>query len=114
MQANPTDSRFALLAEQVFVGRRMRSQCAVIVEQRTIRAVAPWAEVPGDLPQRRMGKGQILAPGFIDLQVNGGGCVLFNDRSTAEAMRHIAAAHRRFGTTACLPTFITDSRERMA
>ena len=53
--------------------------------------------------------GNLLAPGLIDLQVNGGGGVLFNDAPTVASLRAIAAAHRRFGTTAFLPTLITDS-----
>ncbi|QDV05596.1 N-acetylglucosamine-6-phosphate deacetylase [Planctomycetes bacterium Poly30] len=55
-----------------------------------------------------------LVPGFIDVQVNGGGGVLFNDEPTVEGIRTIVRAHRRFGTTSMLPTFITDSAERMA
>ena len=51
----------------------------------------------------------LLAPGFIDLQVNGGGGVLLNDEPTPEAMLAISRAHRRFGTTGCLPTLITDT-----
>ncbi|HTR16460.1 MAG TPA: N-acetylglucosamine-6-phosphate deacetylase [Acetobacteraceae bacterium] len=50
----------------------------------------------------------LLAPGFIDVQVNGGGGVQFNDTPTAEAALAIAAAHRRFGVTSILPTLITD------
>ena len=56
---------------------------------------------------------RLPGPGFIDLQVNGGGGVLLNDQPTADGMRAIARAHRRFGTTACLPTLITDTREQM-
>ena len=56
----------------------------------------------------------MLAPGFIDVQVNGGGGVLFNDMRNVEAIRAIGAAHRRFGTTGFLPTFMSDTRERMA
>jgi N-acetylglucosamine-6-phosphate deacetylase len=52
--------------------------------------------------------GQMLVPGFIDTQVNGGGGVLFNEQPTVEAIRAIGAAHRRFGTTGFLPTLITD------
>ncbi len=52
--------------------------------------------------------GGVLAPGFIDLQVNGGGGMLFNDAPTAEAAARIAAAHRRFGTTSLLATLISD------
>jgi N-acetylglucosamine-6-phosphate deacetylase len=55
-----------------------------------------------------------LAPGFIDLQVNGGGDVLFNDAPTPETIHRIAAAHRRFGTTALLPTLISDSPAKMS
>ena len=51
--------------------------------------------------------GGLLLPGFIDLQVNGGGGVLFNDAPSVDAIRTIGAAHRRFGTTAFLPTLIS-------
>jgi N-acetylglucosamine-6-phosphate deacetylase len=51
---------------------------------------------------------QILLPGFIDVQVNGGGGVLFNDDPSLESIRAIGAAHRRFGTTGFLPTLISD------
>ena len=51
--------------------------------------------------------GGILAPGFIDVQVNGGGGVLFNDAPSVETIARIAAAHRRFGTTGLLPTYVT-------
>ena len=54
-----------------------------------------------------------LAPGFVDLQVNGGGDVLFNDAPTPETISLIAAAHRKFGTTSLLPTLITDTPAKM-
>src|SRR5262249_203584 len=66
-----------------------------------------------DWPQTRLPAGAFLAPGFIDLQVNGGGGVLLNDQPTPDGMRTIARAHRRFGTTACLPTLISDTRAQM-
>ena len=53
----------------------------------------------------------ILAPGFIDIQVNGGGGVLLNEEPTEAGVRRIAQAHRRTGTTGCLPTLITDRTE---
>ena len=53
----------------------------------------------------------ILAPGFIDAQVNGGGDILFNAAPTAESCLKIAAAHRKFGTTHILPTCISDTPE---
>jgi N-acetylglucosamine-6-phosphate deacetylase len=53
-------------------------------------------------------QGKLLLPGFIDVQVNGGGGVLFNDDPSPDSMRAIGAAHRRFGTTGFLPTLISD------
>lgn len=55
--------------------------------------------------------GLVVVPGFIDLQVNGGGGVNFNDAPSVETIARICAAHARFGTTALLPTLITDRRE---
>ncbi len=53
-------------------------------------------------------KGDLLLPGFIDVQVNGGGGVLFNDDPSMATIRTMAEAHRRFGTTSFLPTLISD------
>ena len=58
-------------------------------------------------------EGQFLVPGFIDVQVNGGGGVLFNDDPSPESIRAIGAAHRRFGTTGFLPTLISDDVDTM-
>jgi len=54
-------------------------------------------------------QGGLLAPGFIDVQVNGGGGVLFNDNPSPAAIRRMQTAHRRFGATGMLPTLISDS-----
>ena len=51
----------------------------------------------------------ILSPGFVDLQVNGGGGRLLNETPTKEAIWDIAKAHRKYGTTGIFPTVITDS-----
>lgn len=56
----------------------------------------------------------LLVPGFIDLQVNGGGGVLFNDSPSVNNIKIIMAAHAKFGTTAMMPTLITDKVEVMA
>ena len=53
-------------------------------------------------------RGALLLPGFVDSQVNGGGGVLFNDDPSVDAIRTIGEAHRRFGTTAFLPTLISE------
>ena len=68
-------------------------------------------------PLSILATGSVLAPGFIDVQVNGGGGVLLNDEPTLAGINTIVAAHRRFGTTGLLPTLITDRRgvtERLA
>jgi N-acetylglucosamine-6-phosphate deacetylase len=59
-------------------------------------------------------KGRLLLPGFIDVQVNGGGGVLFNAEPTVDALAAIGAAHRKYGTTGFLPTLITDTAEVMS
>lgn len=54
---------------------------------------------------------RLLAPGLLDLQVNGGGGVLFNHAPTVDTLRTMAAAHRRFGSTGLLPTLVSDTPE---
>jgi N-acetylglucosamine-6-phosphate deacetylase len=80
----------------------------VLVAEGRIAAILPQGEtVAADrvvLPLH-----SLLAPGLVDVQVNGGGGILFNDDPSPDAARAIAAAHRRLGTTAILPTLITDT-----
>jgi N-acetylglucosamine-6-phosphate deacetylase len=105
--------QFAIAADCVFDGAAVRPHHAVVVEDGTIVALMPRLDVPGSASVQNLPDGVWLAPGFIDIQVNGGGDVLFNDDPTPEAIAAIAAAHRRFGTTSLLPTLITDSAARM-
>jgi N-acetylglucosamine-6-phosphate deacetylase len=58
--------------------------------------------------------GLLLAPGFVDVQVNGGGGVLFNDDPSVASIAAIGEAHRRFGTTGFLPTLISDDLDVVA
>src|SRR5262245_690576 len=85
---------------------------AVIVAGADIADLVPTAELPSGISVRAMPAGAWLAPGFIDLQVNGGADLLFNDQPTADCVRAIAAAHRKFGTTGLLPTLISDDPEK--
>ena len=82
-----------------------RDGCGVLVEAGRIAAVLPADHAFA----RRVAlpRETLLAPGFVDIQVNGGGGILFNDHPTAEAALAIAAAHRGLGSTAILPTLIT-------
>src|SRR6478735_8146506 len=103
----------AVLADRFFDGHGWHIEAALLIRDGRIVGLGTWGEVPPDWPQTRLPAGAFVAPGFIDLQVNGGGGVLLNDQPTADGMRAIARAHRRYGTTACLPTLITDTREQM-
>jgi len=103
----------AFLGARVHTGQETVDDVAVIVEGGTIAAVVPTREAPRTGVVRHDLGGAHLAPGFIDLQVNGGGGVMLNEEPTPDAVRRIARAHRRFGTTALLPTFITGSNRGM-
>ena len=103
----------AIAAHYVFDGEYLRDNAAVIVENDRITALVRRGEIPAAVPVRELSEHVWLAPGFIDIQVNGGGDVLFNDAPTPETIRTIVAAHRRFGTTALLPTLISDTPAKM-
>src|SRR6185312_12981642 len=105
--------RQAVFADRAFDGRRWHGHAAVLIENGRILGLAARDDVPDGCARMEAPAGTMLVPGFIDLQVNGGGGVLLNDAPTPEAMRAIARAHRRLGTTALLPTLITDTREQM-
>ncbi len=104
----------AVAARRVFDGMIVREDAAVMIDGDKIAAVVPRMQVPTGTPVRDLPESGWLAPGFVDIQVNGGGDVMFNDAPTPEAIRAIIAAHRKFGTTALLPTLISDSAEKMA
>ena len=97
----------ALVNGRVLTDRGLESGLGVRLSGVRIAAVGPAAEVAEGAATRDLG-GAILLPGFIDVQVNGGGGVLFNDQPTVEAIAAIGAAHRRFGATGFLPTLISD------
>jgi N-acetylglucosamine-6-phosphate deacetylase len=103
----------AIVADHVFDGSAVREHAAVLLDGARIADVVALADLPRTVSTRVLPKGAWLAPGFIDVQVNGGGDVLFNDQPTVDGIRTIAAAHRKFGTTGLLPTLISDSPEKM-
>ncbi|MDB5691053.1 MAG: N-acetylglucosamine-6-phosphate deacetylase [Alphaproteobacteria bacterium] len=105
--------RTALVNGRVLLDDGIVEGRAVLVEDGRIAAIV----APGDIPaafDRHDLDGQLLAPGFIDTQVNGGGGALFNEAPSVEAIATIGAAHRRFGTTGFLPTLISDDVKVMA
>jgi len=82
----------------------------IVVEGDRITAIRPLSDTVGAFD---LAGGWVL-PGFIDTQVNGGGGVLFNDDTSVDGIAAIGAAHARFGTTAFLPTLISDTPDRIA
>lgn len=105
-------SAIALHATRVLVPSGFVPDQCIIIEDGMIAALAPRSACPAHIKPIEL-KGD-LVPGFIDLQVNGGGGFLFNDHPTVEGIAAIAAAHRQFGTTAFLPTLISDDIDVMA
>jgi N-acetylglucosamine-6-phosphate deacetylase len=104
----------AVIADHVFDGAAVHESAAVIVHGSRIAQIVPRAKVPATISSRVLPKGAWLAPGFIDLQVNGGGDVLFNDQPTPEGISKIIAAHRKYGTTGLLPTLLTDTGAKVS
>ncbi len=100
----------ALVGAKVFDGTRFFYDCAVIVEKDRILDVVPVAELDEAIKLKQL-NGGILAPGFIDLQVNGGGGAFFTNETCVEALQTMLNGHRPTGTTSMLPTMISDTRE---
>ncbi|WGD50753.1 N-acetylglucosamine-6-phosphate deacetylase [Bradyrhizobium sp. CB1650] len=107
-QARPSVS-LSIAAQHIFDGADMRGPGSVRISQGRIERVT-FGEVEAHA-SIHLPADAILAPGFIDTQVNGGGGVLLNDQPTQAGVRCIIDAHRKRGTTGCLPTLITDRSE---
>jgi N-acetylglucosamine-6-phosphate deacetylase len=103
-------SAFAITAERIFDGAQMLADHAVVIEHGRIADLLPRAQLGAGLRIEQL-DGGVLAPGFVDVQVNGGGGVLLNDAPTVEGIAKIGDAHATFGTTSLLPTLITDTPE---
>ena len=100
--------RTALVNGRVLVGEKLVSGLVVLISSGRIEALAARSDTRCRAAATVDLAGQMLLPGFIDVQVNGGGGVLFNDEPSAATIRTIGEAHRRFGTTGFLPTLISD------
>jgi N-acetylglucosamine-6-phosphate deacetylase len=106
--------RSALVNGRILTGDGLVRGSAVLISGTRIEAVTDLNDarcrdaVVVDL------QGRLLLPGFIDVQVNGGGGVLFNDDPSLASIRAIGAAHRRFGTTGFMPTLISDDLDTIA
>ena len=95
-----------LHCERLFDGDRFIDDATVTISDGRIAGIESGLAAGSGATD--LGSGT-LAPGFIDLQVNGGGGVLFNNDPSIPALNRIIEAHRRAGTTSLLPTLISDS-----
>ncbi|MFQ6548451.1 N-acetylglucosamine-6-phosphate deacetylase [Aestuariibius sp. 2305UL40-4] len=95
----------------IFDGRCLREGHAIRFENGVLTAFGPAADVPQDGEVVDLA-GDIISAGYVDLQVNGGDGVMFNEDPSQGALHRIAAAHRQLGVTVLLPTLITDTADK--
>jgi N-acetylglucosamine-6-phosphate deacetylase len=101
---------FALAGARIFDGRDWHEDSALLLRGALVETIVPAGDIPEGVKILDM-DGGLLAPGFVDLQVNGGGGVMLGDNPDASSIATICRAHAPFGTTALLPTLITDTPE---
>ena len=99
---------YALTHANIFTGSQWLTDHAILINNQLIEAILPISEIPDAVPQHQC-KDKIIAAGFIDVQINGGGGHYFTKDQTEATLRHIAQAHLKFGTTNSLPT-LTSTR----
>ena len=107
-----TLSQIAYIAPSVFDGENYYRDHALLVESGRFSGIVTRNSVPADARIESFNKGT-LAPGYVDLQVNGGGGLMFNDEPSADTLATMAQAHARLGATSILPTLITDTAEHV-
>lgn len=91
---------------QVFDGEQLLTDTAIGIVEDKIAAIVPVSDLPSSAPIQHINK--IVSPGFFDIQINGGGDVMFNSSPSRQGLSRIAAAHAQTGTLHWLPTVITD------
>jgi len=98
----------ALTGAKLFTGENFLENKALLIEDKNIAGIVGEAQIPKDFKIQKL-NGGMLSPGFIDLQVNGGGGKLFNNSPDKESLNIIIEAHQHFGSTSIMPTVISDS-----
>ena len=102
----------ALVNGRVLIDGEFVTGRAVVIDGARIVSILSDGDLPGDIQAVDL-QGQMLVPGFIDTQVNGGGDRLFNDDPSVETIAAIGTAHRPFGTTGFLPTLLSDDAHKV-
>ncbi len=97
-----------LIGARLFTGEKFLDNHALLIVDETISAILPLDQLDASIPKIAL-KGGILAPGFIDLQVNGGGGAFFTNSPDVNTIHTMVNAHRASGTTSLLPTLISST-----
>jgi N-acetylglucosamine-6-phosphate deacetylase len=103
-------TKTAITGARIFDGATWHDRSALVINDGVVEGLIA-ADSPTDAI-RVPADGALLVPGFVDLQVNGGGGALLNLTPTLDAIRTICTNYVQFGTTALLPTLITDTPEK--
>lgn len=101
---------------KIFDGEKFTDKDTVVIEDKKIKKVANTSELSEEeLKNHEVVdiNGMILSPGFLDLQINGCGGVLFNDDISRKALEIMNETNKRFGCTSFLPTLITSPDEKI-
>ena len=98
----------AITGSKLFNGKKFIEHKALLIDDQHIAGIVNEDAIPTNYQVQKL-DGGILSPGFIDLQVNGGGGKLFNNSPDKESLNTIISAHQYFGTTSIMPTVISDS-----
>ena len=99
----------AISGATIFDGEKMLQQHSVIIDDQKVVAIVADQDLPANITSHRLNGGTLTA-GFIDLQVNGGGGVLFNNTPTLDSLNAIIQGHLSKGVTAILPTLVSDEK----
>ena len=109
-------SRYVLRAASVATPYEMLADGFVVVEGGTVAAVGIGPAPAGPGPVIDLGD-LLLAPGFVDLHVHGGGGAQVNcaTRQEVEAsVQQMARFHTAHGTTSLVPTTVSDAPAALA
>ena len=101
---------------KIFDGEKFIGENTVFLEGEFIKKIADFSLIDKkELENQEIidVEGMILSPGFIDLQINGCGGVLFNDDISREALEIMNETNKRYGCTSFLPTLITSPDEKI-
>ena len=100
--------KHAIIGAKIFSDHKLLDNKALLIDGENIIGIVAKNDIPDNIKIQQL-NGGILSPGFIDLQVNGGGGKLFNNSPEKESLDEIIKAHQHFGTTSIMPTVISDS-----